>query len=62
MSKEKQRETKDTADTYTVQKGDSLWKIAKLQLNDGGRYKEIAELNNISDINKIYPGMVLKLP
>lgn len=62
VSEEKQRETKDTADTYTVKKGDSLWKIAKLQLNDGGRYKEIAELNNISDVNKIYPGMVLKLP
>lgn len=62
VSQEIQRETKDTAETYTVQSGDSLWKIAKLQLNDGSRYKEIAALNNISDPNRIQVGTVLKLP
>lgn len=57
-----QRENKAVSKSYVVQKGDSLWKIAKLQLNDGGRYKEIAEINNISDPNKISVGMNLILP
>ena len=56
-----QRSTKEPPKTYIVKNGDTLWKIAKLQLNNGSRYKEIAELNNISDVNKIYPGMILKL-
>ncbi|MFH1593236.1 MAG: LysM peptidoglycan-binding domain-containing protein [Candidatus Omnitrophota bacterium] len=31
--------------TYTISKNDSLWKIAKKQLGDGKRWKEIYELN-----------------
>lgn len=47
--------------SYTVRKGDSLWKIARKQLGSGSRYTEIMELNGlISDT--IYPGQVLKLP
>lgn len=30
---------------YTVQPGDSLWRIAKTRLGDGARYDEIAQLN-----------------
>ena len=41
------REGKDIPNTYVVKKGDSLWKIAQTMLNDGSRYKEIAEKNNI---------------
>jgi len=62
VSQEEQRTTKPTAKTYTVKSGDSLWGIAKLQLNDGARYKEIAELNGISDYNNLQAGTVLKLP
>lgn len=47
--------------TYTVKKGDSLWKIASLFLGNGAKYPEIAELNNIKG-NFIYAGQVLKLP
>lgn len=44
------REGKDIPNTYVVKKGDSLWKIAQTMLNDGSRYKEIAEKNNIVNI------------
>lgn len=47
--------------TYTVVRGDSLWKIAQTQLGKGSRYPEIVALNGIVS-NKIYPGQVLKLP
>ena len=56
-----QRQEKTPAATYTVQKGDCLWSIAKKQLGDGSKYKEIAKKNGISDPNRIYPGQVLKL-
>lgn len=55
------RQTKTPAATYTVKKGDCLWNIAKKQLGDGAKYKEIAKKNGISDPNRIYPGQVLKL-
>jgi len=61
-TQEAQRTTKESAKNYTVQSGDSLWKIAKKELNDGSRYKEIAELNNIQDPNRLAVGTVLKLP
>lgn len=48
--------------TYTVKKGDNLWKIAHEMLGDGDRYPELADLNKLADPNKIKVGMVLKLP
>lgn len=63
VEKKQPRETtKEPEKTYTVKKGDTLWNIAKKELGDGTRYKEIAKLNNISNPNKIYPGQVFKLP
>lgn len=62
LEEEKQRNVKETAKEYTVVKGDNLWKIAKLQLNDGSRYMEIAELNDIKNPNELTVGTVLKLP
>ncbi len=56
-----ERQAKQPAAAYTVQKGDCLWNIAKKQLGDGSRYKEIAQKNGIADPNRIYPGQVLKL-
>lgn len=56
-----QRQAKQPAAAYTVQKGDCLWSIAKKQLGDGARYKEIAQKNGIANPNRIYPGQVLKL-
>ena len=61
MEQGQERQAKTPAATYTVKKGDCLWNIAKKQLGDGTKYKEIAKKNGISDPNKIYPGQVLKL-
>lgn len=47
--------------TYTVKSGDSLWKICKQNLGDGGKCYEIASLNGIGNPNLIYPGQVIKL-
>ena len=50
--------------TYTLQPGDSLWKVAQKMLGDGSRWREIQKLNGISDaqLKKLPVGMVLKLP
>lgn len=50
--------------TYTVQKGDSLSKIAKAHLGDPMRYMEIFNMNTdqLKDPNLIHVGQVLKLP
>lgn len=47
--------------TYTVKKGDSLWKIAVQQLGNGSRYTEIKTLNGLKN-NTIHAGQVLKIP
>jgi len=60
------RETSNApkAANYTVKTGDCLWNIAKKQLGDGSRWKEIYELNKdkIINPNLIYPNQVLTLP
>ena len=72
----KKPKKKTASKTYTVKKGDCLWKIAKKKLGKGSREKEIYKLNK-SLIEKtakkhgkkssnngwwIYPGTKLKLP
>ncbi|MGH1412526.1 MAG: peptidoglycan-binding protein LysM [Pelagimonas sp.] len=49
---------------HTVEKGDSLWKVAEKALGNGARYTEIFEANKpmLSDPDKIYPGQVLRIP
>lgn len=49
---------------YTVESGDSLWKISEKALGDGSRYQEIFDANKpmLSDPDKIYPGQVLRIP
>ncbi|HBN07639.1 MAG TPA: hypothetical protein DD435_02980 [Cyanobacteria bacterium UBA8530] len=53
-----------SASSYSVRQGDSLWKIATATLGNGARWKEIWELNKdqITDPNRVFPGMVLKMP
>lgn len=47
--------------TYTVQKGDTLWAIARRLYSDGTRWKEIAHKNGIADPNTLQIGQVLIL-
>tara|TARA_R110000737_G_scaffold2923_14_gene9685 strand:- start:18280 stop:19131 length:852 start_codon:yes stop_codon:yes gene_type:complete len=50
--------------TYTVQEGDSLYRIAADALGDGNRWTEIQQLNadKVGSNGIINPGMTLKLP
>lgn len=50
------------ADTYTVQSGDYLSKIARIQLGDSTRWKEIAELNNLKETDTLQIGQILEMP
>lgn len=47
-------------ETYTVKKGDTLWRIAQKQLGSGSRYKTIMQLNGLSS-DKLKVGQVLKI-
>lgn len=50
--------------TYTVQKGDTLWAIAKAKYGNGADYTKIVSANKdkVSNPNLIYPGQVLTIP
>ncbi len=57
--------------TVTVEPGDYLWKLARIHLGDGHRWKEIYDLNagvvqadgwKLTNPDLIYPGWVLELP
>lgn len=50
--------------TYTVQKGDTLSKIAKEVYGSAGKYPVIFEANKpmLAHPDKIYPGQVLRIP
>lgn len=52
-----------TGTTYTVQKGDTLWAIAKRFYGNGSHYTKIVNANpSISNPNLIHPGQVLTIP
>lgn len=53
--------TNTTYTTYTVKKGDSLWKIAKKLLGNGNKYKQIQSANGLSG-SLIRVGQKLKIP
>lgn len=48
--------------SYTVERGDSLWSIAEAKLGDGFRWKEIAEVNDLPTDTTLRAGQELKLP
>ena len=46
---------------HVVQKGESLWMIARKELGRGIRYHELMELNKL-DTADVTEGQILKLP
>jgi nucleoid-associated protein YgaU len=50
--------------SYTVQKGDSLSKIAKREYGDAQAWRRIYEANRdaIENPDLIYPGQVIRIP
>jgi len=53
---------KISTDTYTVQEGDWLSKVAGRAYGDIMQFNKIAQANNISNPDLIEPGTVLKIP
>ena len=51
-----------TGASYTVAKGDSLWKIAVRAYGDGYKWSEIAKENHLTHPNVIHSGNILILP
>lgn len=49
-------------DSYVVQKGDNLWKIAVKKYNDGYAWTKIAKENNLKNASILYVGQELKMP
>lgn len=49
---------------YTIEKGDTLWKIAEQAYGNGSKYQKIFEANRevIKDPDKIYPGQKIRIP
>jgi hypothetical protein len=50
--------------TYTVQAGDSLWKISEKMYGSGNKYMKIFEANTdlLENPDKIFPGQELAIP
>jgi hypothetical protein len=48
--------------SYTVKDGDTLVKIARIELHDASRGQEIADLNDIRDPAAVKPGARIRLP
>jgi len=48
--------------TVVVQRGDTMWKLAEVNMGDGRRWRELAAVNpSISDPKHIVPGTVINL-
>ncbi len=66
-AEETAEETAEEPFIYTVQAGDTLWEIVRKYYNLNNEtdiyYKvhEVAEKNNLADINMIYPNQIIKL-
>ena len=59
---ETSEKTSYTGETYTVVKGDNLWKIAVNTYGDGYMWLEIAKADKLDNPSIIHAGNVLTLP
>jgi nucleoid-associated protein YgaU len=60
-----EQEKEPEVERYTVQRGDSLWRIAEDRLGDGMKYVELVELNKAVLDGRpdfLLPGTVLRVP
>lgn len=62
LSEEAIKQKQEEENTYTVEKGDSLWKIAVKKYNDGYAWTKIAKENNLKNVSVLYAGQKLKMP
>ncbi len=64
IEKERDDSSAPTANTYTVQEGDTLWALAAKYYGAGDQYSRIYEANadTISNPSLIYPGQVITIP
>lgn len=64
VEKEERPDDRQTPQTHTLMRDESLWIIAKKKLNNPNRWREIQTLNNIPDsqLKSLQVGMVLRLP
>ena len=60
--KELNLQSPDHTKRRLVQRGDTLTKIATEEFDDPGAWRQIAELNNISNPRRLTPGTVLQIP
>lgn len=60
--KESPKSSPDVEKRHTVRRGDSLSSIAAMAYGDAGRWREIADNNDIRDPRRLAPGQVLNLP
>ena len=57
-------DTESDAQTYTVQSGDTLWRISEKFYGNGSSYMKIFEANTavLEDPDRILPGQELTIP
>ena len=48
--------------TYTVQSGDSLYRIAQQQLGSVNEWRQIARMNDLRAPYRLQPGQIIHLP
>jgi len=62
LSEEAIKQKQEEENSYTVVKGDNLWKIAEKKYNDGYAWSKIAKANNLKNASVLYVGQKLKMP